>query len=96
MLKLDSQKTRGILPENFYPIDIDISFYGKTNDEDMQFKKEKGLFDKPITEMIIIYDNNRYYDYWRYAELIIAMVSSYHYAYIAAFIQMKFGDRVFN
>ena len=46
--------------------------------------------------MIIIYQDNRYYDYWTYAETTIAMVSSYHYAYIAAFIKMKYGDAIFN
>ena len=96
MLKLDSQKNRGILPENFYPIDIDISFYGKTNEAEGQFKKEQGFYDKPFVEMIIIYDDNQYYDYWRYAELIISMVSSYFYAYIAAFIKMEYGEPKFT
>lgn len=57
---------------------------------------EKGFFDKPFAEMIIIYNDNRYYDYWRYAELIIAMVSSYFYAYIAAFIHIKYGEPRFT
>jgi len=46
--------------------------------------------------MIIIYDDNRYYDYWRYAELFISMVSSYYYAYIAAFIKMEYGEPRFT
>jgi hypothetical protein len=46
--------------------------------------------------MIIIYEDNRYYDYWKYAELVIAMVSSYFYAYIAAFIKMEYGDTKFT
>ena len=83
------------MPENFFPIDIQISFYGKISD-DTAFKKAKRFTDKPITEMIIIYEDNHYYHYWKYVEFIIAMVSSYHYAYIAAFIKMKFGDPIFN
>ena len=46
--------------------------------------------------MIIIYDDNRYYDYWRYAELMIAVVSSYYYAYVAAFFKIEYGESRFS
>lgn len=47
LLKLESQKVMGILPENFYPVDIEISFSDKTaqQEADAEFKSEKKLSD---------------------------------------------------
>lgn len=87
----------GILPENFFPVDIDISFSSKSNEQAAMGdgSNKKSITDTPFTELIIIYKDNRYYDMLCYAELVLAMLSSYYYAYVAAFIKMEYGDSKF-
>lgn len=101
-LKLESQKNLGILPENFFPIDIKISFSAKLHrDIDVPNEKQADSFleriaNKPIAELIVISLDNKYYALWKTLEIVINLMSSYFYAYIAAFKVIKYGDSAFN
>lgn len=88
LMNLHKQKIHGIMPGELFNSDVD-NCYTETNDVG---KQSKLLRKKPFVEQIIISDENRLYKLWVVFNMIMCVVSSYFYAYMAAFKAPKPGD----
>lgn len=88
LMNLHKQKIHGIVAGELLNADVDNCFT-VTNDVG---KKSKLLGKKPFAERIIIGDDNKYYKGWLLFILFVSLISSYFYAYMAAFRAPKPGD----
>ena len=48
-----------------------------------------------FSELIIIRENNKLYGLWKLLDVLCCLISSYFYAYMAAFQDPKRGDSLF-
>ena len=82
----------GIIPGELLNMDVDMSYqFSNKVDLDMydDQAKPKNLEDEisdiNILELITISDSNKYYKAWKGFVVLHSLVSSYFYAYMAAF-----------
>jgi hypothetical protein len=55
-------------------------------------KAKKSVTDIPFSQLIIISKDNKCYSIFNTIEIVIIMISSYYYAYLAAFETIRPGD----
>ena len=78
------------MPSELYNSDVDNCFT-ETNDVG---KQSKLLRKKPFHEQIIISDENKAYKLWIVFNMILCILSSYFYAYMAAFKAPQPGEKL--
>jgi hypothetical protein len=88
-LKLNKDKINGILPQYVSDIDVKISC--------SQEKQDSGeiLANQGAGAWYIISQDNKLYYLWRGFNILCCLLSSYYYAYMAAFVAPKWGERNF-
>jgi hypothetical protein len=83
----------GINPIDFSNMDVEVSFQlsNARNHEDIKYVKNKTFM-----ERIVIDENNRYYLAWKIIVIFLCVISSYFYAYMAAFRAPEPGEDFFS
>ena len=78
------------MPGELFNSDVD-NCYTETNDVG---KQSKLLREIPFSERIVISDENKAYKFWVILNMIMCIISSYFYAYMAAFKKPVPGDNL--